>query len=282
LTAGISHELIANLAVGVDYIFRKYDLGTQSYTIGYEPGAAGYPVSSIYEPKSWTDAATGETATYWQVKQGLVRPSGPSITMTNPDYQNYSGVDLTLNKRYSNKWQANIAVTLQKRADYDVYYTNPTGVELFGTGQNTGVRYLIKVNGSYDLPWGIMFSTNFNLNDGPNRNLSINGPGDVFGGVGQTQLDYSTLNFQPGGTTRLEKQMLWDFGVNKTFTFRGGQNRIKATIDGFNILNSSTVLSYNSSNISSAGSATNPTPPSQRISSIIPPRVIRAGITIWF
>ena len=281
LTAGVSHELIANLAVGVDYIYRKYDLGTQSYIIGYEPGAAGYPVSSIYEPKSWTDPVTGETATYYQVKQGLTRPSGPSITMTNPDYQVYNGVDLTLNKRYSDKWQFNVAVTLQKRNDYDVYYTNPTGVELF-EGRNTGVRYLVKVNGSYDLPWGVMFSTNFNLNDGPNRNLSINGPGNVFGGVGQTQLDYSTLNFQPGGTTRLEKQMLWDFGINKTFTFRGGQNRIKATIDGFNILNSSTVLGYSSSNISSAGSATNPTPPSQRISSIIPPRVIRAGMTIWF
>ena len=281
LTAGISHELIANLAVGADYVYRKYDRGTASYLIGYDPGSPGFPVSSIYEPKQWTDTVTGHTATYWQIKPGLTRPSGNSITRTSLDYDVYNGVDLTLNKRYSNKWQANIAVTLQKLNEYDVYFTNPTGVELFD-GRNTGPRFLIKVNGSYDLPWGVMFSTNFNLNDGPNRNLSINGPGDVFGGVGQTQLEYDTLNFQPGGTTRLEKQMLWDLGINKTFTFRGGQNRIKATIDGFNILNSSTVLGYSSSNISSAGSATNPTPPSQRISSIIPPRVIRAGMTIWF
>jgi hypothetical protein len=286
-TAGISHELIANLAVGADYIYRKYDLGTQAYIIGYDPGSAGFPVSSIYEatPRIHTDTASGKTAEYYVVQQGLTRPSGASITRSSLDYQVYNGVDLTLNKRYSNRWQFNVAVTLQKRNDYDVYFTNPTGVNLFD-GINTGTRYLVKVNGSYDLPWGVMFSTNFNLNDGPNRDLVITGPGNVYGGTsGNIRYDAdgnNTLNFQKGGTTRLEKQMLWDFGLNKTFTFRGGQNRIKATIDGFNILNAATVTNFSSENISSAGTASNPIPPSQRISSIIPPRVIRAGLTIWF
>ena len=38
---GMQHELIPNLAVGVDYIYRKYDRGTTTYTIGYQPGAPG-------------------------------------------------------------------------------------------------------------------------------------------------------------------------------------------------------------------------------------------------
>jgi hypothetical protein len=49
-TGGISHELISNLAVGADYIYRKYDLGTASYVIGYQPGAEGFPLSQIYTP----------------------------------------------------------------------------------------------------------------------------------------------------------------------------------------------------------------------------------------
>jgi hypothetical protein len=282
ITAGVSHELISNLAVGADYIYRKYDLGTQAYTIGWEPGSAGFPQSNIYEstPRVWTDPVTGKTANYYVVQQGLTRPSGPTITKTNLDYQVYQGVDLTLNKRYSNKWQANIAVTLQKRNDYNVWFTNPTGVDLFD-GVNTGARYLVKINGSYDLPWGIMASTNFNLNDGPNRTMEIDGPGDVYGGT-SGEVEYDELNFEKGGSTRLEKQMLWDFGLNKTFTFRGGQNRIKFTIDGFNILNSATVLDFDSNNLSALGSSVNPIPPSQRIDSIIPPRVFRAGMTIWF
>jgi hypothetical protein len=281
-TAGLSHELIANLAVGADYIYRKYDYGTAAYIIGYEPGAAGFPQSNIYDPTPLvhTDLATGKTANYYVVKQGLARPSGATITKTNLDYEVYQGVDLTLNKRYSDKWQLNIALTLQKRNDYDVFYTNPTGVDLYD-GINTGTRYLFKVNGSYDLPWGIMASTNFNLNDGPTRDMAINGPGQVYGGTTGT-ITYNTLNFEKGGTTRLEKQMLWDLGLNKTFTFRGGQNRIKLTVDGFNILNAATVLGYSSNNLSSAGTTTNPIPPSQRIDSIIPPRVFRAGLTLWF
>ena len=281
-TMGVSHELISNLAVGADYIYRKYDRGTAGYINGYQPGAAGFPVSSIYEsqPRVHTDPVTGKTANYYVVQQGKARPTGTTITMTNLDYEVYQGVDLTLNKRYSDKWQFNVAVTIQKRNDYDEYYTNPTGVELFD-GINTGARYLVKVNGSYDLPWGIMASTNFNMNDGANRNMSINGPGQVYGGTTGT-INYGALNFEEGGSTRLEKTMLWDLGLNKTITFRGGQNRVKLTLDGFNILNASPVLGYSSNNLSLVGTASNPVIPAERINSILPPRIFRAGVTIWF
>jgi hypothetical protein len=274
ITAGVTHEVISNLAVGADYIYRKYDRGTTGFTLGYEPGAAGFPVSSLYNttPLTYLDTVTGKTANYYTVQQGLTRPSGLTVTATNPDYQVYQGVDLTLNKRYSDKWQMNVAVTIQKREDYDVYFTNPTAVDLF-QGRNVGARYLIKVNGSYDLPWGVMFSTNFNMNDGDVRTLSINGPGQVYGGTSGT-LNYATLNFEAGGTTRLERTKLWDLSLNKTFTFRGGQNRIKATIDGFNVLNTASVLGYGSNNLSSTQST--------RINSILPPRVFRAGVTLWF
>jgi hypothetical protein len=70
LTAGLSHELIPNLAVGADYIFRYYDRGTQTYNLGYEPGTSGYPVSSIYSTTAsvHTDATTGRTANYYLVQ----------------------------------------------------------------------------------------------------------------------------------------------------------------------------------------------------------------------
>jgi hypothetical protein len=152
-TGGISHELISNLAVGADYIYRKYDLGTASYVIGYQPGAAGFPLSQIYTPATYTDPATGKTATYYIVPSNVARPTAANITMTALSYEVYQGVDLTLNKRYSDKWQLNIALTLQKRNDYLPLGStvNPTGDELFD-GRSTQARYLFKVNGSYDLP----------------------------------------------------------------------------------------------------------------------------------
>src|SRR6185436_16836350 len=44
---GGQHEVISNLAVSVDYIYRKYDRGTANYVQGYQPGAAGFPLSQI-------------------------------------------------------------------------------------------------------------------------------------------------------------------------------------------------------------------------------------------
>ena len=85
---GIQHELIQNLAVGVDYIYRKYDRGTTTYTIGYQPGAPGYPLSQIYTgPLTYTDPATGlSRRRTTRSARDASRPSGlGSITMTNPE-----------------------------------------------------------------------------------------------------------------------------------------------------------------------------------------------------
>jgi len=289
VTLGVQRELIANMAVGADFIYRRYDNGTAGYVLGYQPGAAGFPLSSIYEgPVSYTDPLSGKSANYYVVKQGASRPSGiGSITMTSTAYQSYKGVDLTLSKRYSDRWQANLAVTIQTRNDFNPAgsFTNPTGIE-YTEGTNGIARYLIKFNGSYDLPWGVMASTNVNINDGGIRTLSINGPGQVYGGVNAsgspTTISYSSLNFEERGTTRFEKTVLWDMGVHKTFTFRGGQNRIKVMLDAFNLLNAAPVTGYGSNNISTAGTASNPIPPSQRISGVIPPRIFRIGTTISF
>ncbi|GMV22499.1 MAG: hypothetical protein AMXMBFR57_24480 [Acidimicrobiia bacterium] len=289
VTLGLQRELIANMAIGADFIYRRYDHGTASYTIGYQPGAAGFPLSSIYTgPLTYTDPLSGNSAPYYVIQQGASRPSGVgSITMTNLNYQSYRGVDLTLSKRYSDRWQANVAITLQTRNDYQPLggYVNPTGIE-FTEGTNGIARYLIKFNGSYDLPWGVMASTNLNINDGGIRTLSINGPGQVYGGVNSagnpTTINYGTLTFQERGTTRFERTVLWDMGIHKTFTFRGGQTRLKLMLDGFNILNAAPVLSYSSNNISTLGTTSNPIPPSQRINSILPPRIFRVGATISF
>jgi hypothetical protein len=56
--------------------------------------------------------------------------------------------------------------------------------------------------------------------------------------------------------------------------FRGGRNRLKLTLDGFNLFNDNTVLGYGSNNQSATG-FTQP-------SSIVPPRVFRVGTAITF
>ena len=185
---GIQHELISNLAIGVDYIYRKYDHGTATYTVGYQPGAPGYPLSQIYTgPQTFTDPVTGQTAPYYTICDGCARPSGlGSILMTNPNYQIYHGVDITATKRFSNRWQMQSALTLQVNPNYfpdgSASFINPTN-RPFQEGVSTIEPWIFKLQGSYTLPWDIIASGNLNMYDGATRTLTINGPGQVYGGT---------------------------------------------------------------------------------------------------
>jgi hypothetical protein len=281
---GAQHELIANLAIGADYTYRKYDNGTATYLIGYQPGCAGskypcagigFPLSNLYTgPITYTEPTTGTTAPYFIVCTGCTRPTANNITVTNLSYQTYSGVTVTANKRFSNKWQMNASVTRQTNPGFSPLgsYTNPTGVSLTN-GFSTLAKYLVKINGSYQLPWQVTASANLNWNAGATRTLSVNGPGDVYGGTNGT-ISYTTLNFQNAGTTRFAPTKLLDIGIQKVIPFRGGKNRLKLTLDGFNMFNVNTVTGWTSSNINSA----NFTVPN----AIVPPRVFRVGGTIAF
>jgi len=277
---GIQHELIANLALGADYIYRKYDHGTQTYSVGYEPGS-GKNIADLYTTKlSYTDPITGLSAPYYITCTGCVRPSGlAQTTVTTPQYQVYNGVDLTLTKRFSNRWQANVAVTLQNNPQYYPNYstTNPTGYEFFD-GMTSELKYLIKASGAYQLPWDVMLAGNLNINQGATRFLSINGPGQVYGGVTTTgaanPITYTTLSFENDGNTRQKATQLLDLSAQKVINFRGGKNRLKLMLDCFNVFNTNTILSYSSNNRSNAA-FTSP-------SSIVPPRVFRIGGSISF
>jgi hypothetical protein len=273
---GFQHELIQNLAVGVDFVYRKYDRGTTTYTIGFQPGAGFDALAAIYQPAVHTDPATGLSATYYTVCSGCSRPTGGSITLTNPNYRIYKGVDLTATKRFSNRWQAAVALTLQDNPGFFPYgsasFINPTGLEL-QNGISTIAKYVFKAQGAYTLPADINLSANFNWNQGGTRTISINGPGSVPGGTTGT-IRYNTLQVLPSNAQRFEATKLLDIGVSKAFRFNNGRNRIRINLDGFNMLNENTILSYVSNNMS-LGGFTQP-------ASIVPPRVFRAGISVQF
>jgi hypothetical protein len=279
---GVQHELFPNIAVGVDYVYRKYDNGTTGYTIGYQPGASGFPLSQIYTDRLiWTDDETGLSAPYYAICQGCRRPSGlGTITVTRLSYETYHGVILTMNKRFSDRWQANASLTLQDNPNFSPLgsFTNPTGVE-FTEGNSTIAKYLFKLTGSYSLPWGFMASMNLNINQGGTRTMSIDGPGNtVYGGVNangaNTTISYNTLAFQENDTVRFAPSRILDAGIHKTFSFKGGKYRLKVMGDAFNITNSARIGGYSSNNLSS----TNVT----RVNNILPPRVFRLGAQVFF
>ena len=252
--------------------------GTATYTQGYQPGAPGYPLSQIYTgPQTFTDPVTGQTAPYYTICDGCARPSGVgTILMTNPNYQIYHGVDITATKRFSNRWQMQSALTLQANPNYfpdgSATFINPTN-RPFQEGISTIEPWIFKLQGSYTLPWDIIASGNLNMYDGATRTLTINGPGQVYGGDDRDhQLQHAGVHgegrvaFRPDQAARL--------GVQKVFQFNGGRQRIKLILDGFNVFNVNTITAYVSGNRSLAG-FTQP-------STIVSPRVFRVGTQLVF
>jgi hypothetical protein len=281
---GMSHELMDNLAVGVDYIYRKYDRGTASYTIGYEPGAPGFPLSQIYTDRNaHTDPVSGMTGYYYTVCQGCVRPSGVgNITMTSLQYDVYHGVDLTATKRFSDRWQMQVGATFQRATPYypTGSFENPTDLE-WEHGFNEDREWIFKANGAYTFPWEVTVAGNLVANQGPLRVTSINGPGSVYGGISSATGNPTTISYGNGslevesrGTTRQESPALLDLSVQKKFAFRGGRQWVKVSFDGFNVMNSNTITSWSSNNRSSSNF--------ERVSGIVPPRVFRFGLQVGF
>ena len=107
----------------------------------------------------------------------------------------------------------------------------------------------------------------------------INGPGAVYGGVnaagGPTTISYGTLEFEPRGTERLNPVKLLDLGLQKSFRFRGGRNRIKLSADGFNLFNINTIQAFSTNNLSQPATYNSPR-------TIVPPRVFRIGASVNF
>jgi hypothetical protein len=228
-------------------------------------------------PASYTDPVTGITAPYYVVCPTCTRPTGANVTVTNINYQVYQGVDITATKRFSQHWQMQSGLTIQNNPQYfpvgSASFNSPTG-QAFQDGVSTIGTYLWKLNGSYQFPWDISFSENFNWQQGATRTETINGPGSVFGGVGQGNITLNTLEFQNRDKVRFGDTKILDLSLSKTIRFSGGRYRLKLTGDAFNVFNQNVILTYSSNNASTL-SFTSP-------ASIVPPRVFRVGITANF
>jgi Carboxypeptidase regulatory-like domain len=276
--AGFTHELFPNLAVGLDYIYRKYDNGSTSYLQGYQPGAAGFPESQIYSVlNTYTDPTTGISAPYYTVCDGCARPTGSNITSTAIDYTTYHGISATVNRRFTNRWMLQGSITWNHARNYypTGSYVNPTGV-VFENGQDGGSRnqrFEVKLAGMVQLPYKFSLSGNLNINDGFIRTRTIYGPGQVYGGT-TGPISYSTLTFENLGTTRYPVIKLLDMEISRPIAFNGGRDRVTLTLDAFNIFNSNTITSYTSSNLDSSNYT--------GIRAIVPPRVLRIGVRVSF
>jgi hypothetical protein len=280
--AGFQQELMRNLGLDVTYIWRKYDRFTWSPRDGFS--AANFAARSI----SPTCEGCGPI-TYYVATSG--QPS-PYTVLNQPDrYRNYNGVEVSLNKRYSDRWLGSASFAYNDAIDYwgsAAAYQDPTNIEnqsgheyapeSGGSGLDsvfTNAKWLFKANGMFSLPRsGVNVAGNLQYRQGypfP-KAIEVTNRGNGLGNV--------DVLVKPMGSERLPNVAMLDFRVDRPV--RIGTLQLIPSIDIFNLTNANTVLSqrrrvYSYNNATGAGSIPSN---ANNISSIITPRVIRFGLRV--
>jgi hypothetical protein len=281
---GLDREAIPNLSVGAAFTFRSTsDWPTWKPRIGLT--SADYTVASL-------QTAQGMSTTFYAPNAAKVGASGGGRMLTNrPDYHStYSGLELSLNKRLSNKWMARVAFSYNnwvEHFDGSGAVQNPTRTDSTNSGNWSGpqvdggqiaprsggsgkgdifynAKWQLNANGFYQLPMNFEVGANLFGRQGYAMPLIIRASAGADGALrslATPELDQNRYS------------NLWDLDLRLANTVRINRVRFVLSGDLFNVLNGNTVLSR--ARQLNAGAY-------NTINEILSPRILRVGVKFQF
>ena len=269
INVGVDHQLLPNFAVGVSYHRRQHRDGLTILDRA-RPASAYTPVTRPY-----TDHGAAQTITVYSLDPSLVTRRDRIITNVDGLRSDYDGVIFSVNKRLSNRWQMLAGLTIQNHQGFphDGTFTNTTNLTDFNNPNYvlnrddsavlTDVPWGFGLSGSYQLPYGIVFSGKYTAGAG--------GPLTRTLVVSNLPQGSETVWVQPRGVDRVEVvNKFVDVRFAKRLTV--GAARLEGTLDVFNMMNANHVTGQ----IEAVGTTTG------RPNRILTPRIVRFGITARF
>jgi hypothetical protein len=268
VTAGIEQQVMRDIRVGVMFYHRtnRDQLGVRNTAVP----------STAYTPFTVTvpDAPTGaSTVTVYNLAPELA--SAQNNIRDNEPYldTDYTGIELTANKRFSNRWQMVAGLSIGKNEGGLTQGTdlNDPNVTLFDRGvigldSTVGFR----LSGSYLMPGDVNLAGSLVSNTGyPFVSTYQVTRASVAPAVVMTRAS-QTVPLSRRGDERLPNVTLMDLRVSRAF--RVGSRSITPQLDIFNITNAATVMAQNAALGNTYLAA----------SEILAPRIIRLGFSIDF
>jgi hypothetical protein len=260
----VDRELAANFKLSAVYTYRR-EKNLQASANPDNPYAT--TLTTAVDPGIDGVVGTSDDGTYG-FYQRLSAANRTLITNDPNVLQSYKGLELTLTKRFTDRWQMlagytrsvnridNISVDMSPN-----FLINASGViasdavvtgasRCSGCGASNGDKpNQFKLTGMYILPWQeIITSVNYSGVSGPaytrqiSRALAIGGS--------------QTINLQPMGDSRLDFQNRIDVRVGKMFKFSGNRT-LEATVDFDNLTNNNWV--WQARSLTPATTFTDPT-----------------------
>ncbi|HWI17058.1 MAG TPA: carboxypeptidase regulatory-like domain-containing protein [Vicinamibacterales bacterium] len=233
--------------------------------------------SAFTVPYSYTDigvdgrsgTSDDRTLTFYGMPNANASQFPNTQTVMNVDqYARYKTYEVSLNRRYSNKWSASMGYGFTQMSDFPngpVRNPNNPGLE-------ERTQWNFKASGSYDAPLGIRISPVLRHQSGANyaRTLSITAPA-ALGLTVTSSGNGGTAYAEPMNANREDNIWVFDVRAERQFTFTP-RIRLRLMFDAFNLTNShasetitrATGLSY------------------QKPAAILAPRTARVGFRFIF
>ncbi len=154
-----------------------------------------------------------------------------------PRQSNFKTFEVSMNRRYSNRWSASIGGAYTWLNDFPATVANswPRNPNL--PAQMERSTWNLKATGSYDAAWGIRISPVVRHQSGGNYAREISVPGNAATAFGLT-LPASTIYADDPGDNRQDNIWVFDVRAEKTVSM-GPRFRTRLFLDFFNITNSS-------------------------------------------
>ena len=281
-TAGLEREIMKDTRLSLRYI-KKWDRklveDADMNALDMAALSRGELRWTNYTPFTVNDPFNGQSATFW----GVTNTSITSVSyITNPPglERNYDALELTLNKRYSHRWQlvASYVYAYSKNltglsSGFATSLFNNPNAMTYAYGRDTLVSpHQVKIQGSYTGPWGINASAYFYYLSGQPYTRVIRSSD-----LGLTLSQGSvTINAEEKGARNLPDRTNLDLRLDKTFTLPGRFGTIELMFDLFNAFNVNTATSLEAT-------SSNPTLFTfGKTLGLMTPRMLRLGLRYAF
>jgi len=261
VTAGIEHQLLREVRVGVMYYHRtnRKNITTENVAV---PATAYTPVD-VANPLGGTMTIYNLNPAFVGLQDNVRRASDLLDT-------NYNGIEVTAAKRFSRRWQLLLGFTAgTNKGGLGSQFTDPNNL-IFQQGVvGNDATYSLKLSGSYLVPFGdILVSGSLIRSTGYPRQISYQVTRAVVPGLTRSA---QTVPVNERGDLRLPNVMMVDLRFSRPLSLGGGRS-IEPQVDIFNITNNDAIVGL----VNSVG------PRLGYPSEILAPRIVRVGFLLKF
>ena len=293
ITAGVDFELPLNIKLSVDSVFRWGRNLVALAEVGIPQDLTGYNQTTGIDPGNDGIAGTSDDKRVTVFNQKPEFAGKNRRVETNPpDFRSrFKGVEVTLQRRYSNRWQALVtyALSYDNLSSTSVSVGTPFGGEeegaggvAFGAGtiafqdpngkiNNTSGpsfynrRHQLKMSAGYDIPkLDVTVAAVFKVQTGTPWGRIVTLSEDANG----VPFNQGPITFfaEPRDTRRFDTIRYMDFRLGKFFNINK-RHRLEVDADVFNVFNANIITNLNPNTGSATGNPTD----------ILGPRVLRLG-----